>query len=46
LFTDRIVNIATTALAAGAFGLAALAGAATASAGSIDDEFLTNIDSS
>jgi hypothetical protein len=40
-FSNRI---ATTAIAAGAFGLAALAGAATASASSIDDEFLTNID--
>jgi hypothetical protein len=44
LFTNRIANIATTAIAAGAFGLAAFAGAATASASSIDDQFLTNID--
>lgn len=44
MFTNRIANIATTAIAAGAFGLAALAGAATASASSIDDQFLTNID--
>jgi hypothetical protein len=44
LFTNRIANIVTTAIAAGAFGLAAFAGAATASASSIDDEFLTNID--
>jgi len=44
LFTNRIANIATTVIAAGAFGLAAFAGAATASASSIDDEFLTNID--
>jgi hypothetical protein len=44
VFTNRIANIATTAIAAGAFGLAALAGTATASASSIDDQFLTNID--
>jgi hypothetical protein len=44
LFTNRIANIATTAIAAGAFGLAAFAGAATSSASSIDDQFLTNID--
>lgn len=44
MFTNRIANIATTAIAAGAFGLAALAGTATASASSVDDEFLTNID--
>ena len=44
MFTARIAKIATTALAASAFGLAAFAGAATASAGSVDDEFLTNID--
>ena len=44
MFTNRIANIATTALAAGAFGLAAFAGTATAWGSSIDDQFLTNID--
>ena len=37
-------RIATTALTAAALGLAAFAGAAAASASSVDDEFLTNID--
>jgi uncharacterized protein DUF732 len=44
LFTNRIANFATTALAAGAFGLAAFAGTPTAWGSSIDDQFLTNID--
>ena len=39
-----IVRIATTAIATTAFGLAALAGTATANATSVDQEFLTNID--
>ena len=43
MFSTRIATFATTAIAAGAFGLAAFAGAATASAGSADSEFLTNI---
>jgi Protein of unknown function (DUF732) len=38
------VRIATTAVAAAAFGLAAFAGTATANATGIDDEFLNNID--
>lgn len=37
-------RIATTALTAATLGLAAFAGAATAAASSVDDEFLTNID--
>ncbi len=37
-------RIATTALTAAALGLAAFTGAAAASASSVDDEFLTNID--
>ncbi|MET0473197.1 MAG: DUF732 domain-containing protein [Mycobacterium sp.] len=44
MFTsNRIAKIAASTVAAGAFGLAALAGTATASASSFDDEFLTNI---
>jgi hypothetical protein len=38
------VRISTTAVATAAFGLAAFAGSATASANAVDDEFLTNID--
>jgi hypothetical protein len=43
MFSTRIATYATTAVAAGAFGLAAFAGAATASASSSDSDFLTNI---
>ena len=43
MFGTRIAETAATTIAAGAFGLAALFGTATASAGSLDKEFLTNI---
>ncbi|MET0456619.1 MAG: DUF732 domain-containing protein [Mycobacterium sp.] len=43
MFTTRIAKIAATAVASTAFGLAAFAGTGTASAGSIDDQFITNI---
>ena len=38
-----ITRIATTAVAAAAFGLAAIAGSATANANSIDDRFLNRV---
>lgn len=40
---NRVATVAVSAIAAAAFGLAALAGTATATAGSVDDEFLANI---
>jgi hypothetical protein len=43
MFSRRLAEIVTVAAAAGAFGLAAFAGSATASASSVDDQFLTNI---
>lgn len=43
MFSNRIATFAATAAVAGSLGLAAFAGAATASANSADSEFLTNI---
>lgn len=44
MFSNRIATLTATAIAAAALSLAGFAGAATASASSIDDEFLNNID--
>ena len=44
MFSNRIAAVTASTIAAAAFGLAALTGAATASAGTVDDRFLTNID--
>ena len=44
MFSNRIATLTATAIAAAALSLAGFAGAATASAGSIDDEFLTSVD--
>jgi hypothetical protein len=43
MFSRRLAEIATVTVAAGAFGLAAFAGTATASASAVDDQFLKNI---
>jgi hypothetical protein len=43
MITNRIATLAATAVTAGAFALVAFSGAATASAGSVDDQFLKNI---
>ena len=43
MIRPRLAKLAVTTIAAGAFGLAAMAGSGTASANTVDDRFLTSV---